>query len=116
MNVRHLAGSANISSDFASRNAPGCSEPHCQVCTFILQTEESVVRSVQVESRLNQSCRVPFASRSAWLQIQSECPYLRRTHAYLKQGTRPSKKLNNIKDVKRYLLVAAIAKDNLLIV
>ena len=41
---------------------------------------------------------------------------MRRTHAHLKQGTRPSKKLTNIKDVKRYLSVASIAKDELLVV
>ena len=32
------------------------------------------------------------------------------------QGTRPSKKLTNIKDVKRYLHVASVSKDGLLIV
>ena len=60
--------------------------------------------------------RLPFTTRSAWTQIQSECPDLRRTHAHLKQGTRPSKKITNIKDVKRYLNVASIAKDGLLVV
>ena len=34
----------------------------------------------------------------------------------MKQGTRPSKKLTNIKDVKRYLSVATIVKDGLLVV
>jgi hypothetical protein len=29
--IRHLAGSANLPSDFASRNAPECSEPTCQI-------------------------------------------------------------------------------------
>ena len=49
-------------------------------------------------------------------EIQSECPDLRRTHAHLKQGSRPSTKVTNIKDVKRYLNVASIAKDGLLVV
>lgn len=60
--------------------------------------------------------RLPFTTRSAWLNIQSKCAALRRTHAHLKQGTRPSKKLTNIKDVKKYLNVESIAKDGLLIV
>ncbi len=60
--------------------------------------------------------RVPFTTRSSWIQIQSECPDLRRTHAHLQQGTRPSKKLTNIKDVKRYLNALTIAKDGLLVV
>ena len=50
------------------------------------------------------------------MAIQSECPDLRRTHAHLVQGTRPSKKITNIKDVKRYLQVASIADDGLLVV
>lgn len=62
------------------------------------------------------SIKLPFASRSAWLSIQSECSDFRRTHAHLKQGTRPSKKLTNIKDIKRYLGVSSIGKDGLLVV
>lgn len=37
------------------------------------------------------------------------------SYCVLKQGTRPSKKLTNIRDVKRYLNVATIAKDGLLV-
>jgi hypothetical protein len=59
---------------------------------------------------------LPFTTRSAWLDIQSDCPAFRRTHGHLKQGTRPSKKLTNIRDVKHYLNVVSIAKDNLLVV
>ena len=74
-----------------------------------------MVRSTSVQDILGLS-GLPFTTRSAWIQIQSECPDLRRTHAHLKQGTRPSKKITNIKDVKRYLNVATIAKDGLLVV
>ena len=116
VSVRHLNGSANIPSDFASRNAPECHEPKCQICNFIIQTEDSVVRSVTAQDVINNMTRMPFATRSAWLEIQSECPDLRRTHAHLKQGTRPSKKLTNIKDVKRYLSTATIGRDGLLVV
>ena len=38
------------------------------------------------------------------------------THAHLTQGTRPSKKLTNLGDVKRYLHVASISRDGLLVV
>ena len=34
-----------------------------------------------------------------------------RVHAHLKQGTRPSKKLSKVRDVKRYLNCSCIAKD-----
>ncbi|CAB3984112.1 Hypothetical predicted protein [Paramuricea clavata] len=113
--IHHLAGSANVLSDFASRNAPECSEPKCQICNFISTTEDSVVRSTSVQD-VHHLPRLPFTTRSAWIQIQSECPDLRRTHAHLKQGTRPSKKLTNVKDVKRYLNSLSIAKDGLLVV
>lgn len=60
--------------------------------------------------------KLPFTSRAAWLSIQSECPDIRRTIAHLRQGTRPSKKITNIRDVKRYLNVATLARDSLLVV
>ena len=60
--------------------------------------------------------RLPFTTRSAWIDIQSECPDRRRTQVHLKQGTRISKKLISIEDLKLYISVSSIAKDNLLIV
>ena len=53
----------------------------------------------------------PFASR-----LVLTCPDLRRVHSHLKQGTRPSKKLTNTKDVKRYLNLVSISRDGLLVV
>ena len=101
INVRHLNGSINIPSDFESRNASECAEPRCQICSSITQLEDSVVRSVQLQDIIDNQTRLPFTTRSAWLAIQTDSPDLRRTHAHLKQGTRPSKKTTNIKDVKR---------------
>lgn len=59
---------------------------------------------------------MPFTTRTLWLAIQQDCSDLRRTHAHLLQGTRPSKKLTNVRDVKRYLQHAVIDKDGLLAV
>ncbi|XP_078384150.1 LOW QUALITY PROTEIN: uncharacterized protein LOC144666624 [Oculina patagonica] len=115
-NVRHVAGAAILPSDFASRNAPDCSDPSCQVCKFITQAEESVVRHLSAQDVLSGQKNLPFTSRNTWLSIQSECADLRRTHAHLIQGTRPSKKLTNIKHVKGYLSVASISSDGLLVV
>ena len=78
-------------------------------------TEDSVVRAASVQDIRNLS-HLPFTTRSAWYEIQAECSDLRRTHAHLKQGTRPSEKATNFNDVKRYLNVASIAKDSLLVV
>ena len=115
VHVQHLAGSSNIPSDFSSRNAAECSKPRCQVCTFIALTEDFVVCAASVQDIRNLS-HLPFTTRSAWYEVQAECPDLRRTHAYLKQGTRPSKKATNMNDVKRYLNVASITKDGLIVV
>ena len=113
---RNLNGSINIPSDFASCNASECTEPRCQICSFITQLEDSVVRSVHVQDIIDNQTRLPFTTRSVWLAIQTDCPDLRRTQAHLKQGTRPSKKTTNIKDVKRYPSVASIARDGMFVV
>ena len=69
-----------------------------------------------IQDILDNKSSLPFSTRSAWLQIQSDCPDLRRVRAHLKQGTRPSKKLTNVRDVKRYLNCTSIAKDGVLVV
>ena len=45
-----------------------------------------------------------------------ECPDLRRVHSHLTQGTRPSKKMTKVNDIKRYLNSVTIARDGLLVV
>ena len=114
--IRHLAGSANIPSDFASRNAAECHEPNCQICSFVQRMETSTVCRTSIQDIIQGKVKLPFTSRAAWLSIQAECSDLRRTHAHLTQGTRPSKKLTKVKDVKRYLGVATVARDGLLVV
>ncbi len=94
--LQHLVGSANVPSDFASRNAPDCDNPDCQVCGFICQMEDSVVRHTSTKDVLSGATRLPFTSRGAWSAIQCECPDLRRTHGHLVQGTRPSRILTTI--------------------
>ena len=115
--IQYIAGATNLPSDHASRNAPECNDPSCQVCSFVQRTESSVVtHGIDVKEILDGKTSLSFLSRSAWSKIQSECADLRRTHAHLSQGTRPSRKLTNIRDIKRYLNVASIAHDGLLVV
>ena len=116
VSIRHVKGSAILPSDHASRNAPECFDPTCQICVYVRQCEDSSVRSISIDDISKGSSPLPFISRAAWLQIQSECPDLRRKHAHLKQGTRPSRKVTNAKDVKRYIQVATVAADGLLVV
>ena len=83
----------------------------CQICNFVNTTQLSVIRRTTTAEILAGKAQFPFTSKAAWLSLQSECPDLRRTHAHLRQGTRPSRKITNIKDVKRYLNDTTIAKD-----
>ena len=93
-----------------------CDDPRCQICSFISKAEDSVVRPISAHDVLSGAVTLPFTTRSAWLQTQQECPDLRRAHSHLKQGTRPSKKSTNIKDVKRYLNAASLSRDGLVVV
>ena len=116
VSLQHPAGAAKIPSDFAIRNAPDCTEPNCQICSFVHESEFSVVHGFSAHEVLDNTKRLPFTNRPAWFSVQNECPGLRRVCAHLKQSTRPSKKLTNIRDVKPYLNVTSISKDGLLIV
>ena len=106
--VRHVSGSAILASDFASRNAAPCEDEACQVSTFMKLAQDSVIRRASIQDILSGDERLPFTSRTAWSAIQAKCANLRSTRAHLQQGTRPSKKLTNVKDAKRYLHVATL--------
>ena len=69
--------------NFASRNAPECNQPRCQICSFIILAEDSVDRST-ITKDIRDRPNLPSTTRSAWLQIKSECPDIRCTHAHLK--------------------------------
>ena len=116
ISLAHIKGSDNVYSDFSSRNPVECKLKNCQVCQFITDTSNSVVRSCTVKDVLESGAPVPYSSRSGWYELQVSCESLRRTCAHLKQGTRPSKKSTAVKDVKRYLQVAKVARDGLLVV
>ena len=116
VSVCHLAGTSNCPSDFGSRNAPACTEERCQVYAFIQVQQDATVCQVRIDDILSGAVRLPFSSRATWHSLQAECLDLGRTHANLKQGTRPSCKVTKIGDVKHYLLIATIANDGLVVV
>lgn len=89
VSIRHISGQAILPSDFTSRNAPDCDNPTCQICTFINQQEDSVVRHITTKDILDGTSKLPFTSRAVWLSTQSECSDFRRTAAHLRQSTRP---------------------------
>ena len=114
--VAHLKGTENTSSDYSSRNPSHCTEDNCQVCNFVNDMAASVVCAVSVSDVLSGVEKMPFTNSTAWRSAQHDCPILRRTHAHLTQGTRPSKKSRNVKDLKRMLQVASVNASGLLVV
>ena len=114
--VQHISGSCNLPSDFLSRNPLECESQNCQLCKFISECEASVVCAVSVKDVLGGLTAVPFCNRTAWKNLQMECSDLRRVHAHLTNGTRPTAKNTKVGVVKRFLRNVTIARDGLLIV
>ena len=116
VSVQHISGVNNALSDHQSRHPAECDDSNCQICKFLSEIELSAVRSICVQDVISGKHKIPFLSWTAWQSTQLECPDLRRTHAHLKQGPRPSRKHTNIRDVKRYLNNVTIARDGLIVV
>ena len=114
--LKHISGVDNPLSDYQSRNAVACDIPTCQICTFVSRMESSAVRSVRVKDVIDGTVNVPYTSRPAWRMAQDECSDCRQAKAQLKQGTRPSKKVTDRRDLKQYLRCCTLARDGLLIV
>ena len=114
--LSHIKGSDNVISDYSSRHPQQCAEARCQICKFVEELSNSVVRAVSVADVLSGEARMPFLNKQAWLSAQRECHELRRAFAYLRAGTRPSRKTRGMKNVKRYLNIASIDNNGLLIV
>ena len=114
--VRHVSGEANLPSDFSSRNPVPCLSESCQVCTFIKEYAESPVLALSVSDLEQGRVQIPYKNRKAWLEVQRECPDLRKVLSFKKAGTEPSKKAKNLKVVKRYMDEKLIlANDGLLV-
>ena len=114
--IRHKAGKDIPFTDYASRHTVECVDGTCQVCTFVQELADQVVRRISVHEVLSGSARMPFANRQSWLASQRECPDLRKVFSFLSLGGRPRKKENKLRDVKTYLQKVVIAKDGLLVV
>ena len=114
--VQHISGSYNIPSDFLSRNPLICDSQNCQLCRFVSDSETTVVRGISAKEVLNGHVAVPFSNRVAWKNLQMECPDLRRVHAHLTNGTRPTAKNTKVGVVKKFLRNSTVARDGLLVV
>ena len=116
--VEHLSGKNNTFSDFLSRHPVAC-DGTCQICSFIEETEDSVVRAVNATDILAGKTTVPYTTRGSWYQIQQDCRDLHIVAKHLKDGSTPHRKQKGMKDVKRYLNRVKLStnpSDGLLIV
>ncbi len=114
--IKHIKGTNNSLADFASRNSIECTAENCSVCKFINSSTEISVYSVSVTDIVNGSTRVPFSNPVAWLQIQLNCPVIQLARKHIQEGTRPLKKLKNLRDVKQLIRVCSVSRQGLLIV
>ena len=114
--ISHIKGNENLLSDFGSRNSIVCHDRSCSVCKFINESESVSVNSVSVSDIVQGTSRIPFASPSAWLGMQLNCPNIQLARKHLQQGTRPLKKQRNVKDIRHLLRVASINRDGLVVV
>ena len=113
--VSHIAGVSIPFTDYASRHAGECPDNNCQVCKFVQEYADQVIRKITVQEVLDGHVKMPFVNRQAWRDTQKDCADLRKLHAFLSSGTRPTKKMKKLRDVKTYLQRVVIAKDGLLV-
>jgi hypothetical protein len=96
----HIKGESNLPADFASRNPQECNSASCQICKFVAESDDVVVKSVTVDEILSGHTPVPYVNRKVWKNLQHECPDLRKVHGHLSNGTAPSTKSGNSMNVK----------------
>ena len=101
--IQHIAGAKNIPSDYLSRHPLHCTSPKCSVCTFVSESMEAVVQHISVEDITEGRVSMPFTNRNTWGAVQNECKDLRKVKLFRKQGTTPSKKSKQLRQVRRYL-------------
>ena len=71
--LSHIKGTDNTISDFTSRNPQQCTESDCQICTFVDELSNTVVRSVTIADVLSGIAPMPFLNKQAWKSAQHEC-------------------------------------------
>lgn len=115
VNLMHVKGTDNLVADFSSRQPVECIDNSCQVCRFIQEDADSVIRYTVADITQNLSSDL-YLNRKAWHNVQESCKDLRRVHSHLKRGTRPLRKHRHLRDVRHYLNHVIIARDGLLVV
>lgn len=101
--ILHISGNSNLFSDFASRNPVECNNPKCGLCSYIDEECNAAVGEVTVSDIVSGKAKVPYATKSSWLEAQRSCPTLSQVYHHLKTGSTVPKKRQGFTDVKRYI-------------
>ena len=117
VNVSHIPGKSNTISDYSSCHPIECHDEKCQICKLVESVAASpVVNLVTVSDVFSGNSSMPFLNKVAWRSAQHDCADLRCAYAHLSQGKRPSRKARNWKYMRRYLNVASIDDQGLIVV
>ena len=119
--IQHISGKSghNAAGDFQSRNAFVCKTEHCQICTFIRETAETIidVKLNNISTSANEKSMMSFLNRNAWINIQEKDAACKQAIKCLQTGQGPSKKPGKMfNNVRKYVSKGTVAKDGLLIV
>ena len=63
--IKHIAGISNLPADFQGRKAQECTEKDCQICKFIHEVDQSVIRNVTVKDIINGVANAPFTNKKS---------------------------------------------------
>ena len=64
---------------------------------------DAVVGAISISDVVIGKVHLPFTNKRSWVEIQWECPDLRRVFNYIENGTLPGKRGRNLRRVKRYM-------------
>ena len=78
--IMHIKGASNVFSDFASRHPIQCKSDGCSICNFIKETASASVGEITVSDILSGKAKVPYTTKSSWLNVQKLCPQLSKVH------------------------------------
>ena len=70
--VTHIAGAQIPFTDFESRHPVECVDKSCQICKFVTEFADNVVRKLCVKDVINGRAHMLFLNRQLWLDSQKQ--------------------------------------------
>ena len=115
VSINHISGTSIKLTDFSSRNPIQCNDEKCQVCHFVNENLDLAVRTLTATDVEEGLVKMPYYNHAMWIDAQKKDPELKRCFSQLSSGTRPGKKERNLQNLRRYLQVASISQNGMLI-